>query len=139
MSLSNRARKNAFPLLELPQKSIYYLFERAHEIDQKLIERISELSNIYANDYPDEIPILREITDKMIKDSFEKWRYSHDKAEGQLAVLGGKFESWKKNMSKIKVAGESRICVRESDNILDLLELIRVDDENIECLPSYVA
>jgi hypothetical protein len=131
MSLANRARKNALPLLELPQKTMYYLFERVHEIESRVMDGLNSLSAIYASDFPEEIPILREIADKVFKNTFKKWRYSHDKAGEQLKVLGDKIESWRNNRNDD--------CVRESDDIADLMEFgMSEGREHIDCLPAYV-
>jgi len=50
--------------------------------------------------------VLREVTDHVLYGDFNEWKYTHDQAEVQLAVLNGKDQSWRANSSVTRIVGE---------------------------------
>ena len=73
-------------------------------------ERISKIITTLAGyshyQNPEQISLLREIATTELNDNFNDWRYSHDLALEQLAVLDGKIKSWKENKTVKRVVGE---------------------------------
>lgn len=55
---------------------------------------------------PEQLGLLREIAEVELEGRFQKWKYSHDKAEEQLGVLQGKTFAWKENNLVIRIVGE---------------------------------
>ncbi|MBI5804398.1 hypothetical protein HY450_04080 [Candidatus Pacearchaeota archaeon] len=105
--LKNKVSERAFCVLNLSEGHRERLIETAHKINPKLIDIISTLSGVYGAFYQDELPILTTITEAMIDDRFNEWRYSHALANEQLSVLDGHFESWIKNRTGTRILGDT--------------------------------
>ncbi len=69
-------------------------------------EILTTLSGYTHYQNPQQIELIKEILESELTDGFLEWRYSHELAEEQLAVLQGKTKEWKKNRSVTRLVGE---------------------------------
>jgi len=71
-----------------------------------LLKIISTFGGVLTAYYSEGMPLLKEITEHIIDDDIEDWRYSHDKSEMQLKCLSGTVEAWKQNESSERLIGD---------------------------------
>jgi len=67
---------------------------------------ILSLGRIYGNQSPEEIKLLADITEALVNDRFKEFRYTGEKSDLQLAILGGNIDSWKENTSERRIIGD---------------------------------
>ncbi len=76
-----------------------------------------------------QLELLKEIISNELNGNFLEWRYSHELANEQLAVLDEKKESWKKNMRTSRLVGELDALKAHIDSIKNvsptLMEIYR--------------
>ena len=104
--------------LQLTDKSIKRLGLDDETLDKYLerletddrFERISKIITTLAGyshyQNPEQIGLLGEIAKAELNGNFTDWRYSHDLAQEQLAVLEDRTEEWRKNSKVRRLAGE---------------------------------
>ncbi|MBS3093992.1 hypothetical protein J4456_05435 [Candidatus Pacearchaeota archaeon] len=68
----------------------------------------------------EQISLLREIVGVELDGKFLEWRYSHDKAKQQLAVLDDKIDSWRKNSKVSRLIGELDALKSHIDSIKNI-------------------
>jgi hypothetical protein len=68
--------------------------------------------------------LLREVIEAELAGKFNEWRYSHDEAASQLAVLEDRIDAWKSNLSVTRLVGELDGLKAHIDSILQLLPKI---------------
>lgn len=73
---------------------------------RRIGEILTTLSGYTHYKNPQQTGLIKEILESELTESFLEWRYSHELAEEQLAVLQGKTEEWKKNRSVTRLVGE---------------------------------
>lgn len=76
----------------------------------------------YQNDR--QISLIREIIIAELDGKFNEWRYSHDLAGRQLAVLNGSTGSWKENRKNVRIVGEIEALNAHINSVKNVLPKI---------------
>ena len=112
--------------LELNEGSLEKYLARL-ESDERF-ERISKIITTLAGysqyQNPQQTGLLREIIEVELEHNFIEWRYSHDKAQAQLKVLGDHQDAWKKNSRVTRLVGELQALDSHIDSIKNVLPKI---------------
>lgn len=93
-------------------------------------EKFSGIGNIittlagYAHYQNKQISLLKEIIETELDGKFNEWRYSHDLAGSQLAVLNGSIDSWKKNRKNVRIVGEIEALNAHINSVKNVLPKI---------------
>lgn len=72
----------------------------------------------------EQLGLLREIAEVKLDGKFKEWRYSHDRAEAQLRVLGKDTSAWKENKKVSRIVGELQALNAHIDSIKNILPKI---------------
>src|SRR3989344_104016 len=73
---------------------------------------------------PEQLGLLKEIAEVELNGKFNEWRYSHDRANAQLRVLGEDTSAWKKNSRVTRIVGELQALNAHVDSIKNVLPKI---------------
>lgn len=93
-------------------------------------EKFSRIGNIittlagYGHYQNKQISLLREIIEAELDGKFNEWRYSHDLAGRQLAVLNGNIDSWKENRKNTRIVGEIEALNAHINSVKNVLPKI---------------
>ena len=75
------------------------LAERLDDMPAKLPLILSRLGEIYKDGYPEGLPILAGLVEKLLDGEFPKWRYSHERAQAQL-LQAARSKNWRENIHR---------------------------------------
>ncbi|MEM4239844.1 MAG: hypothetical protein QXM31_02260 [Candidatus Woesearchaeota archaeon] len=78
------------------------LVDESDRIPSKFLTILSTLGDVYKKNYPEGLPILARIAERVIDNDFTKWRYSHEKAAAQLADAANS-KAWQENIFRTHV------------------------------------
>ncbi len=73
---------------------------------QRISGIITKLASYKHYQNSQQLELLKEITEQELDNNFNKWRYSHDKAQEQLKVLGKDIDEWKNNTQVTRIVGK---------------------------------
>ncbi len=93
--------------LKLDDRTLEKYLARIEQDDRfkKIGEVVTTLAGYAHYQNAQQISLLREITKAELEGNFISWKYSHDKVEEQLAVLGENREAWIKGSKVSRIIG----------------------------------
>lgn len=92
---------------------------------KKIGEVITTLAGYKHYQNSHQLSLLREITQAELENKFIHWRYSHDRAEEQLAVLGNNREAWQKSSTVSRIIGAPDALQAHITSLKDALPKLR--------------
>ena len=114
--LNDYAINRNLQMLGLSEEYKEKIAENPHRIiANNLLTMISTFGGVLVGSYQNGIPLLREITEHIVDDDFQTWRYTHDKSRKQLKCLEyheeGELayhvvEAWRNNATSERLIGD---------------------------------
>ncbi len=87
---------------------------------RKVGDILTTLSSYSHYQNPKQIGLIREIIEAELEDRFPEWRYTHNLASEQLAVLEDRISAWKENRRVTRLVGELDALKSHVDAVRDL-------------------
>ncbi len=138
--LNDYALNNTLKVIGLSDDYKEKVAENPHRLlGHNLINMISTFGGVLSGSYPEGIQLLREITEHVIDDNFQEWRYSHDKAKKQLKCLKPEenllddlvVKIWRSNATSERLIGDLEKINPKIDALKIISEELKIQYQEI--------